>query len=147
MTSGQPPPGPGEPPPQPQQPYGQQPYGQPYGQQPYGYAPQSYYSSPQYAAWLASNQGPDNGAAMGGFITSLASIGALVMFVGLVGPLSFIASIVAMFVSREGIRRVERGETTKNKDLAQWGFWLGLVGVVLSAIATALWAALIVAAG
>jgi hypothetical protein len=95
---------------------------------------------------VAANQGPDNSAAVGGFITSLSSIGALVLFVGIAGPLTFIASLVAMFVSREGIRRVERGETTKNKDLAQWGFWVGLLGVLLSAMATALWALLIVAA-
>ena len=122
------------------------PQGGPQPPYPYGYPQQGYYQSPQYAAWVAANQGPDNSSAMGGFITSVASIGALVFFVGLAGPLCFIASVVAMFVSREGIRKVDRGETAKGKDLAQWGFWLGLAGAILAAIATALWAVLIVAA-
>ena len=169
MTSGEQPPGSGDEPPQqppppaqpPYQPPPAQPpyqapagYGQPqYGYQqpvyqppPYGYTPPAYYSSPQYAAWLAENQGPANSHAVGGFITSLASLGVLVFFIGLAAPATFIASGVAIFVSRTGIRKYEQGETNQHKDLAQWGFWLGVAGVVLSAIAIALWAALIVAA-
>jgi hypothetical protein len=152
---GQPPPGYGQQPPPAQPPYQAPPgYGQPqYGYQqpgyqppPYGYTPPAYYSSPQYAAWLEQSQGPGNSHAVGGFITSLASLGVLVFFIGLAAPATFIASAVAIFVSRTGIRKYEMGETNQHKDLAQWGFWLGVAGVVLSAIAIALWAALIVAA-
>lgn len=145
------PPGVGQPPPQPS-PYGwqypgyqQTPYGYQH-QQPYGYTPPAYYSSPEYAAWLAQNQGPGNSHAVGGFITSMASLGVLLLFAGITAPLTFIASVVAIFVSRTGIRKYEQGETNQHKDLAQWGFWLGVTGVVLSAIAIALWAALIGAA-
>jgi hypothetical protein len=146
MTGEPPPTGPGQPPPE----WGQPPaWGQPpqygYGQQPYGYpapgyTPPPYYQSPQYQEWLARSQEPDNGAALGGFITSLTSIGVLVFFIGLSAPLTLIASGVAIFVSREGLRKVERGETSKGQDQAQWGFWVGVAGVVLSLISIVLWA-------
>jgi hypothetical protein len=130
--------------------YGQQPYGQPgYGQQPYGqygYAQQGYYGYPSYEAWQRATQGPPNNAAVGGFITSCCSIGLLVFLAGISAPLTFFASIAGLVVSRNGIKAVERGDTSKNKDLAQWGFWLGVAGIVLSVIAIAVWAAIFIAA-
>jgi hypothetical protein len=65
---------------------------------------------------------------------SLASIGTLVMFFGFLSPINLGVSIASIFVSRNGLKKVERGETTKNKDLAKWGFWLGIVGAVLAAL-------------
>jgi cell division protein FtsX len=56
------------------------------------------------------------------------------MFFGFLSPLNLAVSIAAIFVSRNGIKKVERGETTKNEDLAKWGFWLGIVGAVLAAL-------------
>lgn len=137
-----PPPG-GWLPPQQQPPQQGQP--SPYGYQqppPYGYPQQSPWASTYYYTYAE----PDNSAAMGGFITSLASIGALVFFLGLLSPFTLIASIVATVVSRNGAQKVERGETTKNADLAKWGFWLGILGIVLSLLAAAAWLALILAA-
>jgi hypothetical protein len=76
---------------------------------------------------------------------SLVSIGTLVMFVGILSPINLGVSIAAIFVSRSGIKKVERGETTRNKDLAKWGFWLGIVGAVLSALVIAVAVAVIAA--
>jgi hypothetical protein len=132
---GQQPPAWGTPPQQPQQPYGQQPY----GQQPNPYNQPSPWASTYY--WHQAE--PDNTPAMAGFIMSLASIGTLVMFFGLLSPLNLILSVAATFVSRSGLKKVERGETTKNKDLGKWGFWLGIVGAVLSLLVIIAFIALI----
>ena len=131
--------------------WGQPGYGQGYGQQGYGYSQQGYgqqgyYGYPSYQAWSQATQGPANNAAVGGFITSISSLGLLVFIIGLSAPLTFIASIVGTIVSRNGIKKVDAGETKKNRDLAQWGFWLGIAGVVLSLIAAAVWTAIFVAA-
>jgi hypothetical protein len=78
-----------------------------------------------------------------GFVLSIASIGALVFFVGILAPITLCTSIAGAIVSRNGRRKVDRGETRQNRDLASWGFWLGIVGIVLSALAIAGWVALI----
>jgi hypothetical protein len=118
--------------------YGQQGY----GQQGYG----GYYGYPSYDAWKNATQGPSNSAAVGGFITSISSLGLLLFIIGLSAPLTFFASIAGTIVSRNGIKKVENGETTRNKDLAQWGFWLGIAGIVLSLLAIGLWTAIFIAA-
>jgi hypothetical protein len=74
---------------------------------------------------------------------ALASIGTLVMFFGFLSPITLGVSVGAIFVSRNGIKKVERGETTRNKDLAKWGFWLGIAGAVLSALVIAAFVAVI----
>jgi uncharacterized membrane protein HdeD (DUF308 family) len=74
---------------------------------------------------------------------ALASIGTLVLFFGFLSPLNLCLSIAAVFVSRNGIKKVERGETTKNKDLGRWGFWLGIVGAVLSLLVILAFVALV----
>ena len=116
-------------------PYG---YGSPYGQSPYAGQP-----SPWASTYYYTYAEPDNTPATAGFIMSLASIAVLVLFFGFLSPLTLILSVAAIFVSRNGIKKVERGETKRNKDLAQWGFWLGIVGAVLSALAIAGWLAVI----
>ena len=120
------------------------PYQHPQYQQhpPYGYGQPSPWASTYYYTYAE----PDNAPALGGFITSLASIGALVFFLGLLSPLTLIASIISTVVSRNGSQKVERGETTKHADLAKWGFWLGILGVVLSVLAIGAWLAIILAA-
>jgi hypothetical protein len=128
-----PPPG-GWPPPQPPPQYQQQ-------YPPYGYGQQSPWA-PTYH-WTYAE--PDNNAATGGFITSIASIAVLVFTLGIFSPLTLIASIAGIAVSRNGLQKIERGETTKSRDMAQWGFWLGIAGVVLSLLALAAWVALVVA--
>ena len=132
--------------------WGQPGYGQGYGQQGYGYGPQQgygqqgYYGYPSYEAWSRATQGPPNNTAVAGFITSIASLGLLVFIIGLSAPITFIASIVGTIVSRNGIKKVDSGETKKNRDLGQWGFWLGIAGIVLSLIAAGVWTAVFIAA-
>lgn len=138
---GQSPPAWGTPPGQQQQPYGQPQYGQPtygggspYGQSPYG--GQQYGQPSPYAATYGWHQAePSNSPAVAGFVLSITSIGTLILFFGFLSPVNFCVSIAGIFVSRNGIKKVERGETTKNKDLAKWGFWLGIVGTILAALA------------
>lgn len=108
---------------QPQQGYQQQPYGQQQWPQ--------YYSYPQVE--------PDNSAGVGGFVTSVISLCVLVFSFGLGSPLSLIMSVVGIFVSRAGVKKVERGETRRAASLSKWGFWLGVVGTVLSVMALTLW--------
>lgn len=129
----------------PQAGWGQPGYGQPYGGwQQYGGYGQNPYGSPWASTYYAQRE-PDNGNAIAGFIISLASIGALFFFLGLLAPISIVLSIVAIFVSRNGVKKVDRGETGKNRALGQWGFWLGIAGVVLSLLALAAWIALFLA--
>ena len=137
--AGQPPAGQqpyGQQPPAGQQPYTQNPYGQQqWGQQPgYGAPPYQQQPTPWASTYYWHQAEPDNTPATAGFIMSLVSIGTLVMFFGFLSPVNLCLSIAAVFVSRNGIRKVDNGETTRGKDLAKWGFWLGVVGAVLSAL-------------
>jgi hypothetical protein len=135
----------GQQPPAGQYPHGQQPYGQgPYGQQPYGQQqPYGYQQPSPWAGTYWYQAEPDNTPAIAGFIMSLASIGTLVLFFGFLSPLTLCLSIAASLVSRSGLKKVERGDTTKNEDLAKWGFWLGILGAVLSLLAILVFVALV----
>lgn len=124
-------------PPGPQAPqpgYGQQawypPQGPGYGQAPWGYAP------PQ----------PDNNPAIAGFVLSLVSLGLLVFTIGISSIVSLGCSIAAVVLGRKGVKKVDAGDSPKHKGLAQAGFWLGIAGIVLAALATALWTIVAVAA-
>ena len=74
-----------------------------------------------------------------GFYTALISLGVLVNTAGISGPLSFIGSLVAIFVSREGIRRLEDNPQSEYAGKAKWGFWIGVIGLVLAALASGFW--------
>jgi hypothetical protein len=89
---------------------------------------------------------PDNGPAVTGFVLSLVSAGLLFFSGGISSIVSIGCSIAAIVVSRKGKAKVERGETQKNKGLAQAGFIIGIVGLVLAVLATLVWALIIVAA-
>jgi hypothetical protein len=115
--------------------YGQQPY----GQQPYGQG------SPWASTYYYAQVEPANSPAVTGFILSITAIGTLVIFFGLLAPLTIGLSIAGLVVSRNGIKKVERGETSKNRTLAGWGFWLGVAGTVLAVLAIAGWVALFIA--
>jgi hypothetical protein len=147
-TPGGPAPGGGAPPPQPPPAYGQPPQYPQYPQQPqwgqYGQQQNPYgQPSPWASTYYWKQAEPDNTPAIAGFIMSLASLGTLVMFFGILSPINLCVSIAAAFVSRNGIKKVENGETTKNRDLGRWGFWLGIVGAVLSALVIVAFIALV----
>jgi hypothetical protein len=154
----QPPPGyapppPGYPPP-PQAGYGQ-PYGgwqpppQGWQQQPpppgwHGQAPwEQPPPAPQPWAWQPRPAVPDNGTAVAGFSLSAAAGGLLVVSGGLSSVISIICAALGIFYSRRGRARVDRGETPKHRGLAQAGYIIGIVSMVLAVLATIGWAVLI----
>jgi len=87
---------------------------------------------------------PDNGQAVVGFVFSIVSVGLLVISAGLSSIVSVGCAITGIVCSRNGKRKVERGETPKHKGLAQAGYIVGWVGLALSILATAGWILLIV---
>ena len=111
---------------------------------PPGYPPQ--YRPPIYRAAGAVCSypvEPSNDAAVGSLITSLTSLGFLLMTGGLLAPLTLIASIVAIVLGRKGLKNVDSGKTRKQRDLAQGGFIMGIIGVVASVLAVIGWLVLI----
>ena len=82
---------------------------------------------------------PDNGQAVAGFVFSLVGIGLLVISFGLSTIVSLGCSITGVLCSRNGKRKVDRGESPKHRGLAQAGFIVGWVGVALALLATAGW--------
>ena len=139
--------------PAPQQPYQPPPQPYPQPQQP----PQAPPPPPGYPAygWQQPPPGwgypppvpaqPDNTAAVTGFVLSLVSAGLLFLSGGLSSIISVGCSIAAIVLSRKGKAKVERGETQKHHGLAQAGFIIGIVGLVLAVLATVIWALVIVA--
>ena len=134
--------GPPPPPPPPQQTYGYPPPPPGYPQQPppgYGgyQAPPPGWGQPPQWAWQPPV--PDNGPAIAGFVFSIVSVGLLVISAGLSSIISVGCAITGIVCSRNGKRKVARGETPKHKGLAQAGFIVGWVGLGLSILATAAW--------
>jgi MFS family permease len=115
---------------QPPQPYPPAPgYGQP---PPWGYSPPA--------------REPDNGPVIAGFVLSLVAGGLLVFSAGLSSVISVGCAVAGLIYSRKGKRKVAAGETTKNSGLAQAGFIISIVSLVLSALATAFWLLILVLA-
>jgi hypothetical protein len=97
-------------------------------------APAPAWSQPPQAAQ------PDNGPAVAGFVLSVVSAGLIVITFGLSSIVSLGCAIAGMVYSRKGKQKVERGETTKNAGLANAGWIISIVALVLSALATILYA-------
>jgi hypothetical protein len=89
-------------------------------------------------AYYVQPREPDNGAAVAGFVTSLVAAALLVMSFGFLGILSLIASPFGIHYSRKGKRNVDEGRTPKHRGLAQAGFVIGIITLVISAIVTML---------
>ncbi len=135
-AAGQPGP-PVAPPPPPTQP--QPPPGGWYQQQPPGYQ--------QPPPWgHAQPREPDNGPAVAGFVLSLVAGGLLLFSGGLSSIVSIGCAIAGIIYSRKGKQKVDAGETRKNRGLAQAGFVIGIISLVLSLLATAAWVLLAVLA-
>jgi hypothetical protein len=130
---GAPPPGQGYPPPgqgYPAPGQGYPPPGQPYPPPGQGYPPPWGYAQPHV---------PDNGQAVAGFVFSLVSLGLLVISAGFSSIVSIGCAITGIICSRNGKKKVDAGETPKHRGLAQAGFIIGWVSLVLSVIATVGW--------
>ena len=70
---------------------------------------------------------------------SLVAGGLLLFSVGFSSIVSIGCAIAGIIYSRKGKRKVDAGETSKNRSLAQAGFIIGIVSLVLSLLATAFW--------
>jgi hypothetical protein len=74
-----------------------------------------------------------------GFVLSLVAGGLLVVSAGLSSVVSIGCAIAGIVYGRRGMRRVDAGETPKNRGLAQAGFWIGIASLVLAVLATLFW--------
>jgi hypothetical protein len=82
---------------------------------------------------------PDNGPAVAGFVLSLVAGGLLIFSLGLSSIVSLGCAVAGLIYSRKGRQKVDAGETTKNRSLAQAGYVISIVSLVLSALAAAFW--------
>jgi hypothetical protein len=102
-------------------------------------------SAPSYDAWQRPAPEPDNGPAVAGFVLSLVSGGLLIVSLGLSTIVSLTCAILGLVYSRRGKRKVESGETTKNAGLANAGWIISIVSLVVSILATLLYVLLVIA--
>ncbi len=123
-----------QPPPPPVQPQAPQPQ-QPPQQQTSQYQQPAYYQ--QYPAYAE----PGNGNAVAALVLGIVGLGILLSSIGLGAPLSLAVGIVAIVIGRRGRNAVDSGQTRKHRGLAQAGFILGIVTVVLSVLAGGGWIA------
>jgi hypothetical protein len=89
---------------------------------------------------------PDNGPAIAGFVLSLVSGGLLIFSLGLSSIVSVACAAAGLIYSRKGKQKVDAGETSKNRSLAQAGYVISIVSLVLSVLATAFWVLILVLA-
>jgi hypothetical protein len=127
---------PAAPPAAPPQTYGYPPPPPPPGYAGYQAPPPGWGHPPQ---WAWQPPVPDNSQAIVGFVFSIVAVGLLVISFGLSSILSVGCAIAGIVCSRNGKRKIARGETPKHKGLAQAGYIVGWVGLALSILATAGW--------
>jgi len=82
---------------------------------------------------------PDNGLAVAGFVLSIVAGTLLVISAGFSSIVSVICAGLGIMYSLRGRRNVDRGETPKHRGLAQAGFIVGIISLVLAVLATAGW--------
>ena len=98
----------------------------------------------QQGPWGYAPPAPDNGSAVAGFVLSLVSVGLLFISAGLSSLISVGCSIAGIVYGRKGVKRVDAGETPKNRGIAQAGFWIGWAGLGLAVLATIFWIVIVV---
>jgi hypothetical protein len=82
--------------------------------------------------------GPDNQPAVTGFVLAVVAAGLLVVSVGLLAFISLALAIAAVIYARRGRAKVESGETTRHRGLAQAGFVTAIVTLVIAGLVTVL---------
>jgi hypothetical protein len=90
-------------------------------------------------AWQPQPVVPDNGTAVAGFVLSVSAAGLLVLSAGLSSVVSIVCAALGIVYSRRGRARVDRGETPKHRGLAQAGYVVGIISLVLAVLATIGW--------
>lgn len=117
-----------------------EPPGEPAGQAPPTPAPAApgpQATTPQafpQAAWSQPVE-PPNKPANTGFALSIAAVAVLVTSVGFLAVVALPLAIAGWVNGREGVQKVERGETRRNETLARSAVIVGIVTTVLSALA------------
>jgi hypothetical protein len=89
---------------------------------------------------------PDNGPAVAGFVLALAAGGLLLFTGGLSSIVSIGLAVAGIVYALRGKRKIEAGETTKNRGLAQAGYIISIVSLVLAILATLFWILILVLA-
>lgn len=74
-------------------------------------------------------------------------LGTAALVLGILGfvCLGPIGSVLAIVFGRMGINKADQG-LANNKSSAQWGFWLGIVGLILSVLGLLFWIVVFAAA-
>ena len=107
-----------------------------------------YYAPPQQASGYPQQPvqpQADNGPAVAGFVVSIVSASLLILSGGLSSVISLAGSIFGIVYSRKGKNKVDNGETTKHAGLANAGWIISIVSLVLSVLATILYILLVIA--
>lgn len=110
----------------------------PGGQPPPGYVP--YYPAQPEAATPKES----NGNATASLIVSGGSLALLVFTVGVLAPITLIASIVGTVLGHKGKTAAEKNPAMGQKDEAVAGFWMGIAGIILAVLAIIVMIVLIV---
>ena len=84
-------------------------------------------------------QEPGNGSAVAALVLGIVALALLLVTFGLSTIVSLGCAIPAIFLGRKGRGLVDRGETRKHRGLAQAGLIMGIVGTILSVLATVFW--------
>jgi hypothetical protein len=86
---------------------------------------------------------PGNGSAVAALVLGIVSLALLLLSAGFSTIVSLGCAIPAIFLGRKGRRQVDDGHTRKHRGLAQAGFIMGIVGTILSVLATVFWVLII----
>ncbi len=89
---------------------------------------------------------PQNGFGTAALILGIVSVLPCAYFIPLLGYLFVAAPVLAIIFGVIGRKKADQGLAT-NKNLATWGFWLGIAGLVLYAIAVVVLIVWVAAAG
>ncbi len=89
---------------------------------------------------------PQNGFGTAALILGIVSVLPCAYFIPLLGYLFVAAPVLAIIFGVIGRKKADQGLAT-NKNLATWGFWLGIAGLVLYVIAVVVLIAWFAAAG
>ena len=90
-----------------------------------------YPPGPPYPPYPQPTQ--ENGMAIASLVLGILGVCCVAPFVG---------SILAIVFGKIGMNKADQG-LANNKSMAQWGFWLGIVGLVLNVLGAIGWIALI----
>ena len=101
--------------------------------------PQPQQLPPGYWQPPRPQQQPPNNEAVAGFTCGIIGVSLLFFTAGLSSIVSLALGIVAIPYARKGKRNVADGRTARHKDLANAGYVIGIITVVLSVIAIIAW--------